>query len=264
MTGALFLVYNQSMLVKSVLGCNESYTHDNWVYNDVFVNFSRFYYIIDGEAYYKDSEQTVQFKKGYLYITPVNKKFSLWENAENKLLHTFAHIRTLPDINRFIEIEVVKNSPLSDAVELWRKHAKSNDTNLLANILQLIFSCLERQLTKPNSVAQMTKEYMDSITDFTISMSALCNKIGYTREHITRSFALAYHMTPKQYLTTRKMELALHSLCKGFSVKQTAEIHGYATPYSFSKAFKKHFGLSPEKHLKTIQHINTKPVKNSK
>ena len=101
---------------------NESYTHDNWIQKDVYVGFSRLYYIIDGEAYYEEGGKQVRLKHHHLYLTPVKTCFTLRENPKDKLLHTYVHVNTLPTVKELIEVEVKDGSLLADAVALWRKY----------------------------------------------------------------------------------------------------------------------------------------------
>jgi AraC-like DNA-binding protein len=49
------------------------------------------------------------------------------------------------------------------------------------------------------------------------------------------------------------MNAAIAQLADGAKVGEIAENLGYATPYSFSKAFKQHFGLSPEHYRKALR-----------
>ena len=78
------------MIVKDVFCNNEGYSHEDWVYRDVCVGFSRLYYIIDGEAFYEEDGKRVSFKKGHLYLTPVKTCHTLFDNPKSKLLHTYA------------------------------------------------------------------------------------------------------------------------------------------------------------------------------
>ena len=91
------------MIIQNLIMTNESYTHNNWFYKDVCVGFSRLYYILDGDAYYEENGRKNLLKKGHIYLTPVKKPFTLSENPQNKLLHTYAHITTLPTVKQFTE-----------------------------------------------------------------------------------------------------------------------------------------------------------------
>ncbi len=241
--------YNDSaMMIQNLILSDESYTHENWVYRNVFVGFSRLYYVIDGTAYYEEDGKTHLLKKGHIYVTPVKKAFTLYEDPKSKLLHTYAHIVTLPAVSRFTEICVSDNTPLADAVALWRKYARCGDRDLIVNILSFLLSCMEKSFTEENTIAKRTKDHLDRHTDFSLNMQSLSKAIGYSREHLTRSFLTAYGTTPKQYLHLRRMNTALEALTEGKKIKEIAEKLQYANPYAFSKAFKNHFGLSPENY----------------
>lgn len=106
------------MVIQNILLAAETYTYDGWIWKDVCVGFSRLYYIIDGEGYYEEDGKAIRFKKNHLYLTPVKKCFTLYDNPQDKLLHTHCHITTLPAVERLLEVEVVEGTPLADAVAL--------------------------------------------------------------------------------------------------------------------------------------------------
>lgn len=240
------------MIIQNLLWFNESYTHDNWVYKDVCVGFSRLYYILDGEGYYEENGKAIRFKKHHLYLTPVKKPFTLYENPENKLLHTYSHIITVPPVTALTEIEVTEGTPLADAVALWRKYIPSGDAELITHTISFLLSCLPKALTPNDRLAKKTRDMLDRFEAKMPNMDTISRKLGYTREHITRNFLNVYHTTPKKYYNQRRMNLALEKLMGGAKVKNVAEELGFSTPYAFSKAFKAHFGLSPEKYVTSL------------
>ena len=242
------------MIIQNIILANESYTHDNWVYANVFVGFSRLYYILDGEAYYEEGDRRVRLQKNHLYLTPVKKEFTLYENPQDKLLHTYSHIFTAPAVSELIEIEVRENTPLADAVALWRKYIGTEDVELLMSIIQLVLSCVERDSKQTSHLAEQIKRVLDSYEGVKLDMNELSRSLGYTREHVTRSFSAVYRTTPKQYFHLRRMQTALSRLLDGARVGEVAAELQFSSPYSFSKAFKEHYGLSPKKYLQTLHH----------
>ena len=241
------------MIIKHLLLASESYTHTNWEFKNVNVRFSRLYYIIDGEAYYRENGQAVRFKKGHLYLTPVNTPFDLYENPNDKLLHTYVHITTMPEVSHFTEIEVNEGTPLYDAVMLWRKYARCEDYELISNIIQFLLSQISAGSLSGNTAAERIKQYLDSLEGSDFSTKAMSNALGYTREHITRSFYSMYKTTPKRYFSARLMNMAVEKLYNGETIQSVAEQLNYATAASFSKAFKKHFGSSPVQYVNALK-----------
>ena len=241
------------MIVQNILLASESYTYKNWIHKDVYVSFSRLYYIIDGTAYYEEDGKAILLKKGHLYLTPVKKSFGLYDDPEDRLLHTYCHVTTAPTVERLTEIEVVEGTPLYDAVALWRKYIHTSDTELLKSIIQLLLSLCVKPSAVLSSPAQKVKEYIDTMDTYSLDMTALSRAVGYSREHITRSFVSAYNVTPKQYLNARRMNAARAMLLDGARVMDVSEHIGYANQYSFSKAFRAHFGLSPEKYVRAMK-----------
>ena len=241
------------MITQNLLHASESYTHRNWVYKNIFSGFSRMYYVIDGTAFYEEEGKKIKLKKNHLYFTPVKKSFDLYDDPSDQLLHTYSHITTSPPIAEFTEIEVKENTPLYDAVALWRKYIHSDDFELLTSLIDLVLSLVEAQTNLKSTLAEKAKKFIDEADNYSFDTRKLCTELGYSREHIIRDFSAAYGITPKKYFTARRMNAGLEHLISGKSVKETALLLNFSSPYAFSKAFKNHFGLSPEKYLPSLK-----------
>ena len=74
----------------------------------------------------------------------------------------------------------------------------------------------------------------------------LLSHIRYTSKfHLLRLFKKYYGLTPKQYLTNRRIEESKNNLKKGMSVTETCFSVGFGSPSSFSTLFKSKIGLTP-------------------
>jgi AraC-like DNA-binding protein len=67
---------------------------------------------------------------------------------------------------------------------------------------------------------------------------------------LVRQFRLSFGLAPYKYIQQKRLEFALQMLQRGNSVQDTAFMTRFADSAAFSKAFRRHFGLSPTQHLK--------------
>ncbi len=241
------------MTLKDLLLFGEDTTLKNSNPSNETPSFSRLYYVIEGETCYREKGKVIRFKKNHLYLTPVNSECDLCDTPHADFLYIFAHVTTLPVVTRWIEIEVIDGTPLSDAVTLWRKYVPGKDDQLIASILQFLLSRIPGEHLFTNSVAQRAKTLLEQSNGTNPDMKEISRTLGYSREHITRCFYNSYGCTPRQYLNAQTMNAAAEKLKKGEKIKEVAYQAGYSSPFAFSKAFKKHFGASPQPYLSFLR-----------
>lgn len=91
------------------------------------------------------------------------------------------------------------------------------------------------------ALALMHREYAGDWT-----LASLARASGTSRASLARHFAADVGVTPMHYLTQRRLEAARRMLASTtHSLSEVAEQVGYASPFSLSKAFKRHYGKSP-------------------
>jgi AraC-like DNA-binding protein len=87
--------------------------------------------------------------------------------------------------------------------------------------------------------------------DWTIG--SLAGEIGTSRANLARRFSSLVGEPVGAYLTNWRMALAADLLSRpGSSVTHVAGQVGYATPFGFSSAFKRRYGISPTAHRDAI------------
>lgn len=80
-------------------------------------------------------------------------------------------------------------------------------------------------------------------------LSVLSQKLNYNYSYLSDLFKRTTGNTLSDYYRTRRMDTALLLLQEGrLSVNKIAEMLRYSTPGSFSKAFKKRYGISPGRY----------------
>lgn len=93
---------------------------------------------------------------------------------------------------------------------------------------------------------QLAKEFMDEQFLQIREIKVVADHCGMSEYHFFRRFKEVFKKTPYQYITEQKMQLA-RFLIKGSSrsISEVALACNYQDVFTFSKAFKKFYGISP-------------------
>ena len=94
------------------------------------------------------------------------------------------------------------------------------------------------------SVARQIKDYIDAGNGLTMSLDGFEGAFFHSKFYLERKFKEEYGSGIIEYRNAKRMEAARHIL-KTSSVSKVAEFLGYESIYSFSRAFKRHFGYPP-------------------
>lgn len=78
-----------------------------------------------------------------------------------------------------------------------------------------------------------------------VSLEKIAHAIGISKFYFIRVFKSTFGISPYQYLRNRRLELARVDLLKGDKIINTAMRYGFSDVFSFSKAFKQYFKMSP-------------------
>jgi AraC-like DNA-binding protein len=83
------------------------------------------------------------------------------------------------------------------------------------------------------------------------TVASLAHAVGLSRAAFARRFTEAVGQAPIAYLTDWRMTVAADLLHEpGTTVSSVAARVGYPSPFTFSAAYKRHFGASPRHHLR--------------
>lgn len=147
-------------------------------------------------------------------------------------------------ILRFITTETESELPGSDAV------VDKLSEILFIHVIRAFMSQHESHtgLLSALSHPQINKSIQEihKRPEFRWSLDSLADVAGMSRSSYASHFKQLTQITPMQYVTEWRMQLAYERLRDGSeSVAQIAEHAGYYTEASFRKAFKQHMGITP-------------------
>lgn len=135
-------------------------------------------------------------------------------------------------------------------IDAEEKHSLTCKSKMLC-LLQAIIAENAPEFTRIPSVnsgiAPLIKSYIDSNYEQNISLDILEQQFDYSKFYIEKLFKQEYGVSIIHYRNSKRMEAAIR-LLKEHSVSETANRLGFSSIYSFSRAFRMTYGVSPTKY----------------
>ena len=113
-----------------------------------------------------------------------------------------------------------------------------------------IFNKILEQIDGGNDYfSKALKIIQNDITNPSLNNTYLSEKLNISEVYLRKLFKKHIKTSPRQYIIKARMNKALNLLLNNFSVKETAILVGYESVYSFSRAFKDYYQLSPQIYI---------------
>ena len=116
--------------------------------------------------------------------------------------------------------------------------------------LQQLTSFFNEEKLLPQPAAAEWTDYLQTHACENEAIYQIANRFGYTAEHFIRQFHEKTGMSPCQYRIHCRLNHAIGRLAAGASISDIAQELGYAESKSFSRAFRTHYGVSPQEYRK--------------
>ncbi len=108
---------------------------------------------------------------------------------------------------------------------------------------------------------EFAKTYIHHNLHQKLSISKIAAHVGINTCYLKIGFKTINHTTISNYIVSQRMEIATqHIHTNQKKLIEIAEIIGYASLSSFSQAYKKYHGISPQQSLKNQLESKTKPT----
>ncbi len=99
----------------------------------------------------------------------------------------------------------------------------------------------------PLTVAHQVRDYIDAGNGFEMSLDDFAKCFFQSKFYLDKKFKKLFGTGLIEYRNAKRMEFA-NKLLQDYSVTRVSEELGYQSIYSFSRAYKQHFGHSPNKY----------------
>lgn len=124
---------------------------------------------------------------------------------------------------------------------------------LCGKIYQLLSILSEKQKGEENYV-ELAKAYLESHYMQEISIQELAEKLNLNRSYFSSVFRKSTGKSPQAFLIDCRMEKSRQLMAEhGYSPGEAAIAVGYPDIFSFSRMFKRHYGLSPRAYQKQLE-----------
>lgn len=156
-----------------------------------------------------------------------------------------------------IVIPCTSNDFLRQAFEAAFYYYSNNGigrTTLLPLYGQLIAATaqmLSSDIVYSEVVQQIVNDILKNYPDADYDLNAYLQSLPFSFEYLKKMFKNEIGMTPRQFLTDKRLENAANNLALsgcGSSISQIARQSGFQEPLYFSRLFKKKYGVSPKNY----------------
>ncbi|MCD6066503.1 MAG: hypothetical protein K0S33_1329 [Bacteroidetes bacterium] len=170
-----------------------------------------------------------------------------------------------PDLN-FPETVYRSDDHFSQYLSSLKDHLDPNTGELMIEKEQLFYDLAKNMLLAQSIIRKQTlqikankkatrdelfkrvheaKSIIDDAIPEPMEMAEIAAAVALSEFHFFRTFKQVYGITPHQYQIRQRLCKARLQIKKGILITEVAEANGFADIYTFSKAFKKVFGISP-------------------
>lgn len=248
--------------------CGVSFCDGTYFVHRPHSNIHCIEYILCGRGTVQVDDTVFTAQAGDIYILPARHRhkyysdakdpwIKIWFNISGELVdRIFAcynlektyHIEGLPIYPLFREFLDNANA----AADMYA--AQDACAVVLLKIAQAVAAHIHLTPPKAPTLAQILKEKIDNLTDFTADFDSLLTNLYCTKSHIIRLFKKEYGVTPYNYLLQRKLTQAKMLLeNSAMPIRDIALTLGFRDSHYFSNFFKKEVGTSPLKYRKNKQ-----------
>lgn len=218
-----------------------------------------FVFVVKGEREYSfdDGGRVIRVNSGEVIFIPANSSYEYKVSSESDPEYVSVNftceikdaVPTLYSLEGFSDAENITKR----FYDMWRggtPYDRFKCFSLFYSLLSHI-SVIEHtdysDKHKSRIIEPAVKYMREHMSDSSLSADTLHLLCGVSDTYFRRIFFARFGMTPKKYITSKRMSLAKAIIESGDfeSVSEVAYSVGYSDPLYFSRVFKAHFGDSP-------------------
>lgn len=228
--------------ILSKSGCNDKMVNRK-SYGISFCDGGKITYKQNGEKFVSDKNNAVILPKGGNY------QILRQETGTFRVINFDCdNFKT----EKFLVFEIKNSSELLELFESINTHIQRKESLKAKSELYSILAIISENNTKEGN-SKVENFILNNLSNSELDNKTVADYIGISETYLNRQFNKEFGMPPKKYIQKARMEKAEKLLCEGkISIGEIAELCGFTSVYSFSRAFKTHTHKSPTEYKKEL------------
>ena len=210
------------------------------------------HYVVSGKGNYHVGNNVFNLKPGQCFLIHPGEITFYQSDKDDPWTYIWIHFNT--ELSSFNKLPyIIESSHLKNVFErIYKEHSFSDEFPALtiSKVWEVINGLCEN--FTENNVTNYTKRAIEIIKAqymYDLSVQKIADQINLDRSYFTNVFKKDTGISPQRYLIQYRMQKALHLLkCEKYSVSVIANSVGYSDLFTFSRSFKKFFGVAPQKY----------------
>ena len=254
--------------------CEPLYSYEHLVKNRIILHF-----IVRGKGILRINNKEYEAHEHQIFLIPENTRTFYQADKDDPWEYIWFHIGG-PKIPLILkEAGISADHPVytpvacADKIEELAIDILDNYTRQYYCVGTLYKICdymIENSSNKEDREINSSLLYVKNVISYIqlkysepVKIDKIAYSLGLNRSYLTRLFKDATGYSLQEYLLTYRMKMAVKLLAdNSLSVAQVAANVGYTDTFTFSKAFKRHFGRSPSDYRNVQINVATGTITN--
>ncbi len=252
--------------------CDPLYSYTHFIKNRIILHI-----IVKGKGILRIDDKQYDVKKNQIFLIPDNRKVFYQADKDDPWEYIWFMIGG-PKIPLILEeAGLTPDHPVyTPATTSGAREIKNLATDTLlnykrqyycvGNLYKICDYMIENSMRKEDVTSKKSLIYVKNAISYiqlnyagNVKIEKIASSLGLNRSYLTRLFKDATGYSLQEYLITYRMKMAVKLLADdSLSISEVARSVGYCDTFTFSKAFKQHFGNAPTEYRNVEKYIRSR------
>lgn len=217
------------------------------------------HYVTHGQGIYLVGDRRWPVEEGEIFVSHPGETTTYVSDRENPMSYIWVSFDCTPVFADMLQTDIIA-APW--AKNIFADMLRSSETavpewTICACLHQFFVGLAQRQAVHTNTetdYVNLAVHYIQSNFSEDIRIADLAADLGLNRSYFCRIFKEQMGVPPQEYLVTHRLETAAELLTElGLSQKEVILRVGYQDVSTFSRMFKRKYGMSPGEYVRRSQ-----------